>query len=45
MNFNTETIPFWHWILNTPSGFVVSIFVILGFIAGLLYLFRRLKWL
>ena len=45
MNFNTETIPIWHWILNTPSGFLVATFVIVGMIAGLLYLFRRLKWL
>ena len=45
MNFNTETIPVWHWILNTPAGFVVSTCVILGLIAALLYLFRRLKWL
>ena len=45
MNFNTEAIPVWHWILNTPGGFVLSTCVILGLIAGLLYVFRRLKWL
>jgi magnesium transporter len=45
MNFNTEAIPVWHWILNTPGGFVLSTCVILGLIGGLLYVFRRLKWL
>jgi magnesium transporter len=45
MNFNTEAIPVWHWILNTPGGFVLSTCVILALIGGLLYVFRRLKWL
>jgi magnesium transporter len=45
MNFNQETIPVWGWLLNTRTGFWLSMMAILGLIAGLLYLFRRLKWL
>jgi magnesium transporter len=44
MNFNAE-LPLWGWLLNHPSGFWVSMAVILGMIAGLLLVFRRLKWL
>lgn len=44
MNFNDEEIPGWRWLLHTPSGFWISILIILSLIAGLLYLFRRLKW-
>ena len=45
MNFNDEEIPGWGWLLHTPAGFWISMCVILALIAGLLYLFRRLKWL
>ncbi len=45
MNFDSEKIPVWRWLLHTTEGFFVSILVILAFIGGLLYLFRRLKWL
>ncbi|MEA2708075.1 MAG: magnesium transporter [Phycisphaerales bacterium] len=45
MNFNTEAVPAWHWLLNTQAGFWVSMGVIVGLITVLLYLFRRLKWL
>ena len=45
MNFNDEEIPGWRWLLHTPAGFWISILVILTLIAGLLYVFRRLKWL
>ena len=45
MNFNDEEIPGWRWLLHTPAGFWIAIVVILALIAGLLYVFRRLKWL
>jgi magnesium transporter len=45
MNFNADAIPTWHWLLNTQAGFWVSMTIIVALIAGLLYLFRRLKWL
>jgi magnesium transporter len=45
MNFNPDAIPLWGWLLNTPAGFWVSMSAIVGLIGGLLYLFRRLKWL
>ena len=45
MNFHDEAIPVWGWLLNTRVGFWLSMLLIVGLIAGLLYLFRRLKWL
>jgi magnesium transporter len=45
MNFDPDAIPLWRWLLTTQAGFWVSMSVILVLIAGLLYLFRRLKWL
>jgi magnesium transporter len=45
MNFNPDAIPIWGWLLNTQAGFWVSMSAIVLLIAGLLYLFRRLKWL
>ncbi len=45
MNFNPDTIPVWHWLLNTQAGFWLSMTIIVALIAALLYLFRRLKWL
>jgi magnesium transporter len=45
MNFNPDRIGGWGWLLNTPGGFWVSMSAIVALIAGLLYLFRRLKWL
>ena len=45
MNFDPDRIGGWGWLLGTPAGFWLSMCVIVGLIAGLLYLFRRLKWL
>ena len=45
MNFNDQEIPGWRWLLHTPAGFWISMSAILLLIAGLLYLFRRLKWM
>ena len=45
MNFNDEEIPGWRWLLHTPAGFWLSILAIVALVAGLLYVFRRLKWL
>ncbi|HYO10396.1 MAG TPA: magnesium/cobalt transporter CorA [Tepidisphaeraceae bacterium] len=45
MNFNDERIPVWSWLLHSTVGFWLSMCVIVGLIAGLLYVFRRLKWL
>jgi magnesium transporter len=45
MNFNDQDNPVWHWLLHHRAGFWVSMGFILAMVAGLLYLFRRLKWL
>jgi magnesium transporter len=45
MNFDTEAVPAWGWLLTHPSGFWLSMLAILAMIAGLLYLFRRQRWL
>ena len=45
MNFDPEGIPEWGWLLHTRQGFWFSMTVIIAMIGGLLYLFRRLKWM
>jgi magnesium transporter len=45
MNFHEDSIGPWHWLVSTPGGFWTSMALILLMIVGLLYLFRRLKWL
>jgi magnesium transporter len=45
MNFHDEHIPIWGWLLNTRTGFWLSMLSIATMVAALLYLFRRLKWL
>lgn len=45
MNFSTEHIGPWSWLLNHPAGFWVSMALILAIVFGLLYVFRKRKWL
>lgn len=45
MNFNDQDIPGWRWLLHTPAGFWLSMLFIVVTIIGLLWLFRRQRWL
>jgi magnesium transporter len=45
MNFDAERVKVWGWILTHPSGFWVSVVIMVTLIAGLLYLFRRNRWI
>lgn len=45
MNFDDKNIPVWSWLLHTPAGFALSMLFIVGVIAGLLYFFRRNRWI
>ena len=41
----TAFVPAWDALVHSAAGFWAAMFLIVGLIAGLLYLFRRLKWL
>lgn len=43
MNF--DRIPGWDWVLHNPVGFWISMLLIVGIVAGLLYMFRRNRWI
>ena len=45
MNFSTEHIGGWGWLLNHPAGFWLSMGLILAIVFGLLYIFRKRHWL
>jgi magnesium transporter len=45
MNFSTEHVGPWGWLLTHPAGFWVSMLIIVGMVVGLLYLFHRRRWL
>ncbi|MBA3272412.1 MAG: magnesium/cobalt transporter CorA [Chthoniobacterales bacterium] len=45
MNFNDEQVSGWGWVLNHPAGFWISMALILMLVFGLLYLFRKRRWL
>lgn len=45
MNFDNEHIPVWSWLLHTPAGFGMSMGLMLGLIGGLLFWFRRKRWI
>jgi magnesium transporter len=44
MNFEHDIQP-WGWILKHAAGFWISMFVILAMVLGLLYLFRKNRWI
>ena len=45
MNFSTEHVGPWGWLLNHPAGFWVSMLFIVGMVIALLALFRSRRWL
>jgi magnesium transporter len=45
MNFSTETIPEWGWVLNSRPGFWISMTLIFSLVTTLLYFFRKNRWI
>jgi magnesium transporter len=45
MNFDDENIPVWSWLLHKPAGFGLSMVLIFAIIGGLLFMFKRKKWI
>jgi magnesium transporter len=45
MNFDDKNIPIWNWLVHTEAGFLVSMASIVVLIGGLLYWFKRRKWI
>jgi magnesium transporter len=45
MNFDDQNIPVWSWLLHRPAGFGMSLGVMLILIGGLLFFFRKKRWI
>jgi magnesium transporter len=45
MNFSTERVSGWGWLLSHPAGFWLSLGAVGVMVAGLLYMFHRKKWI
>jgi hypothetical protein len=44
MNFSTDAVPMWGWLLTHPAGFWVAMLVVLLLVAGLVGMFWMKGW-